>query len=84
MQAERPDIAGREGAPPDQQGRQRLPDLAGAQPHQAVSGSAGERIGQAGRNPGIEFRPIVVAFGDQVSVRGEAQSKSRHAVILRR
>ena len=49
-----------------------LPDFGRPQPHQPVAGSTGKSLGQAGRNPGIEFRRIVLTIDDQVSLGGES------------
>ena len=70
LQAQRADVAGREGTPPDEHRRQGLPDLAGAQPHQPVAAALGKRLGQAGLRLGVDLRSILLLLGDRGGLEG--------------
>ncbi len=72
VQADRPDVAGGEAAPPDEDRWQGVSDLTGAEPHQAGAGPLSERCSQAVACRGVDLRRVVLILGDEAAVRSEA------------
>ena len=78
MQAQRPDIARRKVAPPEEDGRQGLADLTRPELHEAMTGTPAKSLGKPLRDRIVQDGRILSGIEQEVPVRCETQTEARH------
>jgi hypothetical protein len=78
VQAQRPDIARRKVAPPDEDGRQGMADLTRPELHEAMTGTPAKSLGKPLRDRIVQDGRILSGIEQEVPVRRETQTEARH------
>ena len=78
LDAERQDVTGGEVAPPDEDRRQGLADLAGAEAQQALSAALGEGLLETGGDHLVHARGVGDWLADQAALGREAEAERHH------
>ena len=78
LDAERRDVTGGEVAPPDEDRRQGLADLAGAEAQQALAAALGEGLLETGGDHLVHARGVGDWLADQAALGREAEAERHH------